>query len=305
MSARSAPTSPASRSAIPSASAAWSTAAGTAPPATRGWSSTASRAWSAPTTARPRTRPAIRWAAIRSASWCDERFRAAHPPPEGTAGRSGAAAVRRHHHLFAAAALEGRARQEGRHRRHRRAGPHGHQARARDGRARGGVHHLRIQARRSARPGRRRSGGVAQCRADEGARATASTSSSTPWRPATTSMRSPRCSSATAPWCWWACRSIAHPSPNIGNLIFKRRAIAGSLIGGIAETQEMLDFCAEHGIVADIEMIARAGHRRGLRADAQERREVPLRDRRRDDVRRRDCPQPLWIGGRIRMWISG
>ena len=47
----------------------------------------------------------------------------------------------------------------------------------------------------------------------------------------------------------------AHPSPNVANLIFKRRAIAGSLIGGIAETQEMLDFCAEHGIVADIEMI--------------------------------------------------
>ncbi len=46
-----------------------------------------------------------------------------------------------------------------------------------------------------------------------------------------------------------------HPSPNVGNLIFKRRAIAGSLIGGIAETQEMLDFCAEHDVVADIEMI--------------------------------------------------
>lgn len=47
----------------------------------------------------------------------------------------------------------------------------------------------------------------------------------------------------------------AHPAPNVGNLIFKRRAIAGSLIGGIAETQEMLDFCAQHGIVADIETI--------------------------------------------------
>ncbi|MBU1756690.1 MAG: NAD(P)-dependent alcohol dehydrogenase [Alphaproteobacteria bacterium] len=46
-----------------------------------------------------------------------------------------------------------------------------------------------------------------------------------------------------------------HPSPDVGNLIFRRRAIAGSLIGGIAETQEMLDFCAEHAIVADIEMI--------------------------------------------------
>ena len=46
-----------------------------------------------------------------------------------------------------------------------------------------------------------------------------------------------------------------HPSPSIGNLIFKRRHLAGSLIGGIAETQEMLDFCAEHGIVSDIETI--------------------------------------------------
>ncbi|HZX72018.1 MAG TPA: NAD(P)-dependent alcohol dehydrogenase [Rhodanobacter sp.] len=46
-----------------------------------------------------------------------------------------------------------------------------------------------------------------------------------------------------------------HPSPSIANLIFKRRSIAGSLIGGIAETQEMLDFCADKGIVSDIEMI--------------------------------------------------
>jgi alcohol dehydrogenase (NADP+) len=46
-----------------------------------------------------------------------------------------------------------------------------------------------------------------------------------------------------------------HPSPSIGVLIFGRRSLAGSLIGGIAETQEMLDFCAERGIVADIEMI--------------------------------------------------
>ncbi len=46
-----------------------------------------------------------------------------------------------------------------------------------------------------------------------------------------------------------------HPSPDVGTLIFKRRSIAGSLIGGIAETQEMLDFCAEKGIVSDIELI--------------------------------------------------
>lgn len=46
-----------------------------------------------------------------------------------------------------------------------------------------------------------------------------------------------------------------HPSPNITQLIFKRRQIAGSLIGGIKETQEMLDFCAKHHITSDIEMI--------------------------------------------------
>jgi uncharacterized zinc-type alcohol dehydrogenase-like protein len=47
-----------------------------------------------------------------------------------------------------------------------------------------------------------------------------------------------------------------HPSPNVANLIMKRRTLGGSLIGGIPETQEMLDFCAEHGIVSDIEPIA-------------------------------------------------
>lgn len=46
-----------------------------------------------------------------------------------------------------------------------------------------------------------------------------------------------------------------HPSPNVFNLIMKRRSIAGSMIDGIPETQQMLDFCAEHGIVADIELV--------------------------------------------------
>ena len=46
-----------------------------------------------------------------------------------------------------------------------------------------------------------------------------------------------------------------HPSPSVGVLIFGRRRIAGSLIGGLPETQEMLDFCAGHGIVADIELV--------------------------------------------------
>lgn len=46
-----------------------------------------------------------------------------------------------------------------------------------------------------------------------------------------------------------------HPSPEVFNLILKRRQLAGSLIGGIRETQEMLDFCAEHGIGSDVEVI--------------------------------------------------
>ena len=64
-----------------------------------------------------------------------------------------------------------------------------------------------------------------------------------------------------------------HPSPNVGALIFGRRSIAGSLIGGIAETQEMLDFCAEHGIVSEVEMIDARGidaaYERMLRSDVK------------------------------------
>lgn len=48
---------------------------------------------------------------------------------------------------------------------------------------------------------------------------------------------------------------FAHPSPGVGQLIVKRRRIAGSMIGGIAETQEMLDFCAERNIASDVELI--------------------------------------------------
>jgi uncharacterized zinc-type alcohol dehydrogenase-like protein len=50
-----------------------------------------------------------------------------------------------------------------------------------------------------------------------------------------------------------------HPSPNVFNLITRRRTLAGSMIGGIPETQDMLDFCAERGIVADIELIRADG----------------------------------------------
>jgi len=47
----------------------------------------------------------------------------------------------------------------------------------------------------------------------------------------------------------------AHPSPSVFNFLFARRSLAGSGIGGIAETQEMLDFCAQKKIVSDIELI--------------------------------------------------
>jgi uncharacterized zinc-type alcohol dehydrogenase-like protein len=49
------------------------------------------------------------------------------------------------------------------------------------------------------------------------------------------------------------------PQPSVVaafSLIGKRRSLAGSLIGGIKETQEMLDYCAEHNIVSDVEVIA-------------------------------------------------
>lgn len=64
-----------------------------------------------------------------------------------------------------------------------------------------------------------------------------------------------------------------HPSPGIAGLVFRRRQLAGSLIGGLPETQEMLDFCAEHGIVSDVEMIAiqqvNEAYERMLRSDVK------------------------------------
>ena len=45
------------------------------------------------------------------------------------------------------------------------------------------------------------------------------------------------------------------PVLNTVGLIMGRKSVAGSLIGGIAETQEMLDFCGEHGITSDVEVI--------------------------------------------------
>ena len=60
---------------------------------------------------------------------------------------------------------------------------------------------------------------------------------------------------------------------NTMGLVFGRRIIAGSLIGGIKETQEMLDFCAEHNIVSDVEMIdmqdINAAYERVMKSDVK------------------------------------
>ena len=57
------------------------------------------------------------------------------------------------------------------------------------------------------------------------------------------------------------------------NLIMGRRSLAGSGIGGIQETQEMLDFCGEHGITADVEIIPiqkiNEAYERMLKADVK------------------------------------
>lgn len=56
-------------------------------------------------------------------------------------------------------------------------------------------------------------------------------------------------------------------------LLFARRSLSGSLIGGIAETQEMLDFCSEHNITADVEVIPiqqiNEAYERMLRSDVK------------------------------------
>ena len=81
--------------------------------------------------------------------------------------------------------------------------------------------------------------------------------------------------------CLVGAPATPHPSTQVFNLIFKRRAIAGSLIGGIRETQEMLDFCAERGIVSDIETIAmrdiNTAYERMLKSDVKYRFVIDMR----------------------------
>ncbi|WP_312568193.1 NAD(P)-dependent alcohol dehydrogenase [Comamonas sp.] len=66
---------------------------------------------------------------------------------------------------------------------------------------------------------------------------------------------------------------MQEPAVNTTTLVLGRKSVAGSVIGGIAETQEMLDFCGQHGITADVEMLAmqdiNTAYERMLRSDVK------------------------------------
>ena len=74
-----------------------------------------------------------------------------------------------------------------------------------------------------------------------------------------------------------ACRRAEKPLPVAAfGLIFGRRSLSGSPIGGIPETQEMLDFCGEHNITADVEVIPIQKVNEAYEQTAQVRCEIPL-----------------------------
>ncbi|MDO4592581.1 MAG: NAD(P)-dependent alcohol dehydrogenase [Comamonadaceae bacterium] len=74
---------------------------------------------------------------------------------------------------------------------------------------------------------------------------------------------------------------LQEPPVNTAALVLGRKSVAGSVIGGIAETQEMLDFCGQHGITADVEMIAmqdiNQAYERMLRSDVKYRFVIDMR----------------------------
>ena len=76
-----------------------------------------------------------------------------------------------------------------------------------------------------------------------------------------------------------------HPSPGVAGLVFKRRSLTGSLIGGLPETQEMLDYCADRGITSDVEVIPmqqiNTAYERMLRSDVKYRFVIDLASLRR------------------------
>jgi uncharacterized zinc-type alcohol dehydrogenase-like protein len=84
---------------------------------------------------------------------------------------------------------------------------------------------------------------------------------------------------------------VGLPDPSLlepGALINRRRRLAGSVIGGIRETQEMLDFCAEHGIASDIEVIpiqqVNEAYERTLKSDVRYRFVIDMASLREDQA---------------------
>ena len=74
------------------------------------------------------------------------------------------------------------------------------------------------------------------------------------------------------------------------SIIGMRRSVTGSMIGGIAETQEMLDFCAAHGIASEVEVIEPDYINEGLRAGHRQRCPVSVRHRHRIPAQRVTLP---------------
>ena len=126
---------------------------------------------------------------------------------------------------------------------------------------------------------RARGRGLEGRRRDERSTRQRSTSSSTRSRPSTTS--TPTSTLLKLDGTLTLVGAPEQPLP-VGAFSLLMRTPSASparRIGGIAETQEMLDFCAEHGIVSDIEMIRIQEINEAYERMLQERREVPLRHR--------------------------
>ena len=221
----------------------------------RGSSSTATpAARSSPTTRRPDGTAPVTYGGYSDAIVVNSHF-VLRVSPKLDPPRRRAAAVRRHHTLFAAQALGRGPRQESGHRRPRRARAHGREVRARVRRAHGAVHDLAVE---DLADGKRLGADevVISKNADEMAKHARSfdlivntVAASHDLDPFISLLkRDGTLVLVGAP-------EHPHPSPTVFNLLFGRRSLAGSGIGGIAETQEMLDFCAEKNIVSDIELI--------------------------------------------------
>ena len=162
------------------------------------------------------------------------------------------------------------------------------------------------KARRRAAARRRRGRGLQGRGRDGGSRPAASTSSSTPSPRRTTSTPTSALSKRDGTLVLVGVPPTPHPSPVQAQPAHRPAPpLAGSLIGGIAETQEMLDFCAEHGIVSDIEMIPIQQINEAYERMLQERREVPLRDRHGvADVMRVGSVSPTQCGARDRPTVG-